>query len=266
MELKVFKSLWGMTGTLDENLDRIAEAGYNGVETAVPEEGLVEFGRKLQVRGLEYIGMLFVLDSGSFLEGMKKARDLGAIKVNSHSGRDCWDFEEGCRYLEGALEAEASVGIPAGHETHRYRLFYNPWVTAAYLRRFPELKITADFSHWTVVCESLLDDMGEHLELAIQRAAHVHARVGHHEGPQVSDPRAPEFQDFVAQFEQWWDGILDAHIARGEKLITVDPEFGPPRYMPTLPYTQQPVADLWEICSYMADRVKKRWEGKVQVG
>ena len=36
--------------------------------------------------------------------------------------------------------------------------------------------------------------------------------------------------------------------------MTFTPEFGPPGYMPTLPYTKQPVADLWELNAWMARR------------
>jgi len=36
-------------------------------------------------------------------------------------------------------------------------------------------------------------------------------------------------------------------------------EFGPSGYMPTLPYTQQPVADQWSVNKFMLDLLKKRY-------
>jgi hypothetical protein len=39
--------------------------------------------------------------------------------------------------------------------------------------------------------------------------------------------------------------------------MTFDPEFGPPpTYMPSVPFTLEPAADLWEVCLWMADRFR----------
>jgi hypothetical protein len=59
--------------------------------------------------------------------------------------------------------------------------------------------------------------------------------------------------------EAWWDAIVKARMAAGEGTITFTPEFGPEPYMPRLPYTQQPVSDLWEVCLYMAKRFRERF-------
>jgi hypothetical protein len=54
----------------------------------------------------------------------------------------------------------------------------------------------------------------------------------------------------------WWREVAVSARARGLDSLAIDPEFGPPGYMQTLPYTQSPVADLWDICVWMRDRVK----------
>ena len=71
--------------------------------------------------------------------------------------------------------------------------FANPWNTQRILRRFPSLKLTCDYSHWVCVAERLLPDCGEILQLSADHCWHLHARVGFEEGPQVPDPRAPEW-------------------------------------------------------------------------
>jgi hypothetical protein len=122
----------------------------------------------------------------------------------------------------------------------------------------PDLKLAADFSHWCCVHESLLEDQEPALASAIQRSFHLHARVGHPEGPQVSDPRAPEWQPAVEAHLAWWQRIVDHRRRDGAELLTVCPEFGPPDYMPTLPYTRQPVADLWELNCHMKRLLESR--------
>jgi limonene-1,2-epoxide hydrolase len=53
---------------------------------------------------------------------------------------------------------ESALGISVSHETHRGRALFNPFITAHLLNRFSALHITADWSHWVVVCERLLAD------------------------------------------------------------------------------------------------------------
>jgi len=124
------------------------------------------------------------------------------------------------------------------------------------MRELPELKINADLSHWCCVTESMLEDHAEAIELAATRTIHIHSRVGYENGPQVSDPRAPEWAEHLAKFETWWKMIIDEHTKRGEKELTVTPEYGPPSYMQTIPFTNKPVADLWEVCLWSAERFR----------
>jgi hypothetical protein len=39
----------------------------------------------------------------------------------------------------------------------------------------------------------------------------------------------------------------------GSSVLTITPEFGPPNYMHTLPYSNAPVADVWEVNVYMKE-------------
>jgi hypothetical protein len=36
-------------------------------------------------------------------------------------------------------------------------------------------------------------------------------------------------------------------------------EFGPPHYLPALPFTRQPVADQWDINVYMMKTLRERY-------
>jgi hypothetical protein len=66
------------------------------------------------------------------------------------------------------------------------------------------MKITFDASHWVCVAESYLDDQAAAMELAIERADHVHARVGYPEGPQVPNPRVAEWEQALQKHLYWW--------------------------------------------------------------
>jgi hypothetical protein len=122
----------------------------------------------------------------------------------------------------------------------------------------PDLRITFDVSHWCNVHESLLDDQPETLSKTLERVDHIHARIGHPEGPQVNDPRAPEWKDAVEAHFAWWDTVVSRKKREG-KLMTFLTEFGPIDYLPALPYTRQPVADQWQINKHMLDTLRTRY-------
>ena len=271
MKLKTYKALWGMTGSWDQQFRMIAEAGYDGVETALPApEKEDDWRRLLKEFKLDYIPMLFTAGKNwsehldSYKAQLKRAVMFSPPLINTHSGRDWFTPEDQISYFEVALAIGKVVedlhGIPVLHETHRTRMLFTPRETGVLLRKFPELKLTADLSHWAVVCESLLEDQPEDLALACSRTWHIHGRIGYEEGPQVPDPRAPEFQKAVAKHEEWWDTIANARRKDGTALLTFTPEFGPPNYMHALPFSKQPMGDLWEICKYVTDRFRKRFD------
>ena len=58
---------------------------------------------------------------------MTEAKQIGAIFINSHSGCDSWDLQDARTFLKEAIQIEKEAGIEVMHETHRRRLFWNPF-------------------------------------------------------------------------------------------------------------------------------------------
>jgi hypothetical protein len=185
------------------------------------------------------------------------AAAYGPRQITSHTGLDAWSDGEAVDFLGFALDLERELGIPINHETHRSRILFTPWRTAEILRQLPDLHLVADYSHWVNVAERLLDDRAEDMALANLRVRHIHARVGHPEGPQVNDPRSPANAAAVAAHEAWWSDIMRARLADGSARLTITPEYGPPAYMPTVPFSEAPVTDLWDVCLWGAARMRE---------
>ncbi len=265
MKLRVYKSLWGMTGPIEAQFKPIRDAGYDGVESAAQEIRDPEtFQSLLKEYGFDYVALVYT-------EGAEHAEELrrrvgDAMKYNpkkivAHAGRDTMSFGKTIRFFEQALRIEEELGIPIAHETHRRRPFYSPMNTLVLLRELPDLHVNADFSHWCCVTESMLEDHAEAIAIAARRAIHLHGRVGYENGPQVPDPRVPEWEDRVKKHEAWWDLIIASHLSRREQEFTFVPEFGPPTYMPTIPATGEPTADLWDVCLWSAERFRRQFKG-----
>jgi hypothetical protein len=87
------------------------------------------------------------------------------------------------------------------------------------------------------------------------RVRHVHARVGFEEGPQVPDPRGPRWAPYLEGYKAWWAAIYDAAAARGDAVVSTTPEFGPPMYAWTDPFTDKPLASMWDVNHYVGQQV-----------
>lgn len=272
MELRLVRHLWGadLSGGLAAAAERWRASGYRGLEASirhVPDAG--EFRRVLRAGGWSWVAGvysdMFATDGNverhlrSLREQIEEVADDRPLLINAHSGRDRWSPAEMEDFFGGALAMEKEFGLVIAHETHRRRCLATPWAAEAVLARFPELKVAADLSHWVCVCERLLEDFDALIGRVACQTWHVHARVGHEHGPQVPDPRAPEWAVQLRAHEAWWSRIWDAQRGRGAEVSTLTPEFGPPPYLWTWPHTGEPAADLAAVCDWVAARQCERF-------
>lgn len=267
-QLKIMATDWGFPGTLDEYCAKAKAAGYDGIEIwwSLDADRQASIFSALARHGLE-VGFLCAGSESSFdahLATFKRMVDGAAharqrpLYINCHSGRDYFTYEQGLAFMAYTRSVSQATGIKILHETHRSRLLFSAPVARHFLETVPDLRLTFDVSHWCNVSESLLADQPETMALALGRVDHIHARIGHPEGPQVNDPRAPEWASAVAAHFAWWDSVIARKRSAGE-VMTILTEFGPPDYMPTLPYTLEPVADQWAINVYMLQTLRKRY-------
>jgi hypothetical protein len=267
MEIVPTCSLWGVeiSAGFHALADRCRRVGYAAVEAApayLPDANA--FYRFVRDERLEWVADVYTdgfRPEGSVAEHLASLEQQlqnyaahGPLLVNAHSGRDRWSPAQMEDFFGSALELEQRHGIAVCHETHRGRCLATPWAAEAMLARFPRLKLTADLSHWVCVTERLLEDFAPLLARVAAQTHHLHARVGHAHGPQVSDPRSPMWAKELAAHEAWWREIIRARAAAGQSRLSVTPEFGPPPYLTVNPATGRPLADQAEICDWMAAR------------
>jgi len=267
MKLLLFASAWAFGG-MSVCRQEVERGLFDGVEGPPPETSAL--ARELSRAGLPYIAEICSGGSYSpassvsveqhfrdFRSQVARAVQANALFCSCLVGSDSWPLPVAIDFFARALEFGREAGAELSFETHRSRPTFHPWLTAELLRALPELRLTCDFSHWCVVCERLPDDESV-LELAISRARHVHARVGYAQGPQVPDPRAPEYEPELLAHEAWWRRIALAAAERGQPSLTVTPEFGPDGYLQQAPFSQRPVADLGELNRWMAIRQRAK--------
>ncbi|MBI5915069.1 MAG: sugar phosphate isomerase/epimerase [Bacteroidetes bacterium] len=264
--LKILATNWGFNGNWDAFCEKAKTPGYDGVEVWLPAEN--DRRPFLEATAKHGLSFGFLCGSGEsdfgkhFAQFEKMLTDAVAMRplyFNCHSGRDWFDFEQNRKFIDLGLDVAKSSGVPVYHETHRGRIMFAAHVTRRFMEAYPGLRLTLDISHWCNVHESLLGDQAETVELALSRTDHIHARIGHAEGPQVNDPRAPEWDSAVKAHFAWWDKVVQRKAAEG-KPMTILTEFGPPTYLPTVPYTFQPLADQWGINVHMLKTLRERYK------
>lgn len=267
MKIKWLCTLWGMNKpTLEDNLMAIKDAGFEGVEMTVPDDsaGRNSLGVLLNESGLDLVaqvraeGATADAQIESLKKGLGEAAEMNPLFVNAHCGKDFWHFKENRRVIASAQRFAAGRGIKVLHETHRGRATFCTTATMDIIEAVPEIRFTADFSHWCCVHNSLLQDQHEAVSRIIERADYIHARVGCATSPQITDPRAPEWNDAVEAHIRWWQKIAEHHKKNHAEYLPICPEFGPPPYMVTMPFTGKPIADAWEINCYMKDMLNER--------
>src|SRR5690349_3482582 len=228
-ELKILATNWGFSGTIDEYCSKVKQDGYDGIEIWWPTEKKDQDAlfAALKKNNLE-VGFLTAGHESRYEDHLKTFTNMinaaarntvqKPLYINCHSGRDFFSAEQNQLFIDYTTPLSKQTGILICHETHRSRILFAAPVAKNYLEKNPDLKITFDVSHWCNVSESLLADQEETLDLALQRTEHIHARIGHAEGPQVNDPRAPEWEAAVAAHFLWWDKVAERKSRDGGRI------------------------------------------------
>ncbi|WP_345975927.1 sugar phosphate isomerase/epimerase [Sulfurimonas sp. HSL3-7] len=267
MQLQLFKTMWGFEGDFENACIEAKEAGFDGIEGRAPKDPQerLRWKRSLEKHGLAYIAEIVTggdyvprrdLAPAAHLQdietALEESRELSPLFATCIAGCDAWSEAESIRFFDDAMQLANKHGVAVTFETHRSRCLFTPWATRRIVEALPEISLTADISHWCVVCERQMDTELEIIAAIAPNVRHIHARVGYDQGPQVPHPGAPEYASALAAHQQCWELFWEAQQAEGMQ-TTMTPEFGPDGYLHTLPFTQAPVADLWTLNRWIAN-------------
>jgi sugar phosphate isomerase/epimerase len=260
MAIKYLCTYWGSENlSAKAFLDKVLSHGFDGVEINFPDDQqfVDEFMFELErIRKASHPEFVFIAQQvlpneietvAAYKERLTNRLNflvgLQPNAINSHTGKDFFDFDANVDILHLTEAIASKSGIPIWHEIHRGRFSFHLRTLLQYLNVFPNLKLIADLSHFCVVSESDLSDQQELLTRIYPNIQHIHARVGFEQSPQVNHPFAPEWKKYLNQYTTWWKEIIDFHAQKGATHLTITPEFGPYPYLPQAPFSQAPLAD-----------------------
>ncbi|HEV7302317.1 MAG TPA: sugar phosphate isomerase/epimerase [Tepidisphaeraceae bacterium] len=281
MQLQMCRTWWGAPTDLETLVTQTVAGGFDGIEMPIPKDAPTRkrLRELLSRNGLSMISEVttglsdkptydwwvpephFTVDDHlrDLQTAVNLASEVEPLFISTMCGYDAWSLQQNLDFFGRGVEMSERSGVTISFETHRCRSLFNPWITRDVIAALPTMKLTCDFSHWCVVAERLIDTEMDIIRQCAARAHHVHCRVGYAQHAQVPDPAAPEYQPALLAHERWWDEIWQSQRARGMPVVTMTSEFGPDGYMQQLPYTQQPVANLWNVVCWQGQRQKQRF-------
>lgn len=214
-------------------LEGVRAAGYDGVQFIAP---VTSEERTLCARlglGACSLGRVNAPEEAGPLAERFSAEGMECASI--HVGWGLEDDDLAARLIESVLEASAKSGVPLYVETHRATIFQDPWRTAQFAKRFPELRFNGDFSHWYTGLEFVYGGFETKLAFiqpVLDRVRFIHGRIGNPGCMQVDIGDGDETaHPYVAHFRALWTASFRGFVsaaAPGDRILFV-PELLSPR-------------------------------------
>ncbi|WP_300601827.1 sugar phosphate isomerase/epimerase [Niabella sp.] len=255
-------------------LKEVKKAGYAGIEwfpfgepgdpekvLALLEELELDFSIVMQVTSV-YAGFetyIMALRNDLLKLAALRTAKKQPLFISAQCGREYFTNAQILECLQVCGEVAAATGTAIYQETHRNKWSYGAHTVYPLLKQKPELGLTLDVSHWFCVSESYLEDQQAAVQAAVRQTFHVHARVGHIEGPQVFDPALPEYARALNEHLKIWDQWVAYRQQQGFAESTFTPEFGPPPYLTGANRDVDLQQEQWGLNLWMKNLLNERY-------
>lgn len=231
-KLLVDQSLWamerrrpdGLEWSLDDQLTMIRDAGFDGAGVRFFDDAYArKVTRFLRANGMTWQAQCYPKTVDELIPILNRVREMGADHVNLQPDVRPYRLDDCIPYLEGWRRLAEEAGIPVHIETHRDRMTTDLLLTLHLLDIFPDLRLTADISHYVVGREFAWPISEENHALVhriLDNSWGFHGRVASREQIQVQIS-FPHQKDWLDLFMRWWEYSLvaptrarrcDAHI------------------------------------------------------
>lgn len=273
-EMIFTQSMWAMElrhpdraeRSIPENLDMIAEAGFDGISGLFLDAAQADdLAKAASERGLAANAEWQCFPQS--IDDLKPALEFAAkwgghhicLQADIRPRRlvDCVPLLEGWRRL--AEESDVPVWI----ETHRDRMTTDLYFTLDLLEAFPDMRLIADLSHFLVGREfawPVSDENNGYIRRILNNSWALHGRVASREQVQI-EISFPQHKPLVEQFLDWWEYGMRRYIDRKEASapLAFNCELGPRPYAIT-DRDGRDTTDRWAEALLLRDLVKARWE------
>ena len=277
-KLLVYQSLWamerrrpdGQEWSLSEKLSMIRSAGFDGCGVRFIDPPFArEVTSFLRACGMSWQAQCYPQTVDDLKPVLALVQELGADHLNLQADVRPYRLEECIPYIDGWRKLAANAGVELHIETHRDRMTTDLFFTLQLLDRIPDLRFTADLSHYLVGREfawPIAPDNHAMIHRILDNSWGLHGRVASREQIQVQF-NFSQHKDWLDLFMGWWEyGIRSWKERAGpDATFTFLCELGPPPYAITGADGYE-LSDRWQEAVQMKDMIRDLWRRIEQDG
>lgn len=268
----VYQSLWAMERrrpdghewSLDEKLRMIRDAGFDGCGVRFADR---EYARTvtafLREHGMTWQAQCYPRTVDDLKPIIDHVLEFGADHLNLQPDVRPYRLEACFPYIDGWRRLAADAGIAMQIETHRDRMTTDLLFTLHLLDHYPDLRLTADLSHYLVGREfawPVSDENHALIHRILDNSWGLHGRVASREQVQVPIT-FPQHREWVDLFMDWWAyGFRSWRRRAGpDATLTFLCELGPAPYAIT-GADGYDLSDRWQESLQMMAMVRDLWQ------
>ncbi|RTE08919.1 sugar phosphate isomerase/epimerase family protein [Paenibacillus whitsoniae] len=269
-------SWWTMNGLdkddgsrrMEDRFNRIAEAGFDGINGFVPAPEEADNWRKLLNKyGLSFSVNAYPNSAADMAQFLAKAKLFGQIDFINAQVLTPFLYGQSAERLISEINAlSKEAGIPVYIETHRGTITQDLIRTVRYAEHIEDLRLTIDFSHYVVAGEmhTVSEEAETHLQKLLTRTSSIHARVSNGEQIQVDVGECGE-HPMMRHFERWWRSGMTNWLNHNnlDRPFPFICELGPPPYAITIDEygdRRREIGDRWSQSLVFAHIARSIWK------
>jgi hypothetical protein len=269
--LSIFQSLWamerrhadGFERTLEQNIEMIRDAGFDGVSTDYRDRDFVRrLSALLKAGGMRAEGQCFPRSVDDLKPVLDIAAEFGVHHIDIQPDVRPRRLQDCIPLLEGWRRLGEEVDFPVYVETHRDRMTTDLYFTLDLLDCFPDLKLLADLSHFLVGREfawPVSDENHALIHRILDCSWAFHGRVASREQVQI-EISYPHHRMWFDLFLSWWEyGFLSWRKRAGaDDDLAFTCELGPKPYA-IAGRDGEDTTDRWEEALLMKSKIAQLW-------
>ena len=274
-KLEVYQSLWGMEQrhpikkepSDEHNFKKIKGGKFAGATIDLAANEIEVFRKKKHhfiENGLGCMVNAFPYSKEELLPLLKLAKEFDACFVNIIGGVMPIDYKEAIPLVYDWMEEADKEGVKILFETHRDSLLNDLYYTLQLIEEVPEMRLTADLSHF-VVDREMWTPIGsldqEYIQTILNRSDCFQGRVASRGQVQVQIS-FPQHKEWVEIFKGWWRYGLEQWYKRQKEDSTARflCELGPPTSYAITDANQLELSDRWEEALIIKKWIEEIWQ------
>jgi len=270
-KLLVYQSLWamerrrpdGLEWSMPQKLEMIRDAGFDGAGVRFFDYKYAkEITDFLRANNMTWQAQCYPKTVDDLKPIIEHVRELGADHINLQPDVRPYRLEDCIPLIEGWRRIAHDAQIPVHIETHRDRMTTDLFFTLHLLDCFPDLRMTADISHYVVGREfawPISEENHALMHRILDHAWGFHGRVASREQVQIQIS-FPHQKEWVDLFMGWWEYGFRSWRQRApqDATLTFLCELGPKEYAMTGPDGYE-LSDRWEEAQMMMRMIRALW-------